>query len=284
VGTAKRERQKANRQLRLQEIAKEARKQKSKRVALRIGLGVALLVAVVGVVYLVNRGSDNGTATGATTTVVPSTDAPSTTAPISLPSTVPGVTIPAGTATPCPKADGSSPRTTGFSAAPTMCIDASKTYTAKVVTNKGEFTITLDAKKAPNTVNNFVVLSRYHFYDGIVCHRILQDFMAQCGDPTGTGGGGPGYTFKDELPAAPGYQPATVAMANSGPDTNGSQFFVVTGSHGASLPASYSIFGQVTAGFDTTVKAIEAAAGPNAGDGVPTKETIILQSITITES
>ena len=103
--------------------------------------------------------------------------------------------------TPCPNADGTSPRTITFAEPPPMCIDPAKTYTATVVTNKGEFTVDLDAAKAPQTVNNFVVLSRYHYYDGVLCHRIIDSFVVQCGDPTGTGSGpNPGYTIPDELP------------------------------------------------------------------------------------
>ena len=120
------------------------------------------------------------------------------------------------------------------------------------------------------------MLSRYHFYDGIPFHRIVPGFVVQGGDPTGTGGGGPGYTFADELPPSKeSYKAGTVAMANSGPDTNGSQFFVVLDPSGLDGPM-YSIFGQVTDGFDTTVKALEAAG--QAG------QTPIVNKVTITES
>lgn len=185
--------------------------------------------------------------------------------------------------TPCPEADGSSPRETNFEEAPPMCIDVTKTYTATVVTNLGEFTITLDAAKAPLTVNNFVVLSRYHFFDGLTCHRVALDFVAQCGDPSGDGTGGPGYTFADELPASGEYKIGSVVMANSGQNTNGSQWFIVTGNGGVDLPPSYSLFGQVTDGLDTTVNAIALLADETGQTDVP-KSPVIIESITITES
>ena len=119
-----------------------------------------------------------------------------------------------------------------------MCIDPAKKYTAVVDTNFGSFTIELDPKAAPNTVNNFVVLSLYHYYDGITCHRVVADFVIQCGDPKGDGTGGPGYEFADELPAEGAYQLGSLAMANSGPNTNGSQFFVISGTQGTQLPAA----------------------------------------------
>ncbi len=129
-----------------------------------------------------------------------------------------------------------------------MSIDANATYTAAMQTSKGEITIALDPKQAPKTVNNFVFLSKQGFYDGLTFHRVIPGFMIQGGDPTGTGSGGPGYSFPDELPAAGQYKIGSVAMANAGPDTNGSQFFIVTGANGVSLPPSYSLFGQVTKG------------------------------------
>jgi cyclophilin family peptidyl-prolyl cis-trans isomerase len=123
------------------------------------------------------------------------------------------------------------------------------------------------------------VLARYHYFDDTVCHRIIPDFVVQCGDPTGTGTGGPGYAFDDELPAEGAYQIGSIAMANSGPDTNGSQFFVITGENGASLPPSYSLFGEVTEGFDDTVLAMEAAG---SASGEPTEE-VQISSVEIRE-
>jgi peptidyl-prolyl cis-trans isomerase B (cyclophilin B) len=273
VGTDKRERQKANRQLRLEELHKQRAQEKRRRTAVIWGGIVALALVVAFGIWFFNHdsGNDNVAATG--TSVAP---APSTTAP------PPGTTA---APTPCPAADGSSPKTPTFAAPMTMCIDPAKTYTATVETNKGTFTATLDPAKAPNTVNNFVGLARYHYYDETPCHRIIKDFVVQCGDPTGQGTGGPGYEFADELPQAGAYKVGALAMANSGPNTNGSQFFVITGDQGAQLPSNYSLFGQVSDGFDTTVKAMEAAANPDPSkNGVPPAEPITITKVTINES
>src|SRR6476619_5186137 len=150
----------------------------------------------------------------------------------------------------CPAVDGSSPRQTQFSEPPPMCIDPAKRYTAEVVTSLGTLVVALDAAAAPQTVNNFVFLARYHYYDGIIFHRIINGFMCQGGDPTGTGRGGPGYRFADELPKPGQYQIGSVAMANSGANTNGSQFFMISGGDGVRLPPQYSLFGQIVKGLD----------------------------------
>lgn len=146
-------------------------------------------------------------------------------------------------------------------------------------TDAGPVTIALDAKAAPKTVNNFVFLARNHYYDGLTFHRVIAGFMAQGGDPEGTGMGGPGYEFEDELPKAGAYKVGSVAMANAGPNTNGSQFFIVAGQAGVQLPPLYSLFGQVTSGMDTVNKIM---ADGSAGDGAPTKIHKI-ESVTITE-
>jgi cyclophilin family peptidyl-prolyl cis-trans isomerase len=180
----------------------------------------------------------------------------------------------------CPNADGSSPRTTTFSSEPPMCIDAEKRYIAEMITTKGTMTIELDPKRAPKTVNNFVFLARYHYYDGVSFHRIIPGFVIQGGDPEGTGRGGPGYRFDDELPRAGMYEVGSLAMANAGPNTNGSQFFIITGNSGVGLPPSYSLFGKVTKGLDV-VKALDAIGSPGAG--TPT-EPVKMESVTITEA
>ena len=260
---------------------------KRKRTGMYVLLIPIAALALIGVIKLVGGGDSSGSAAtttidpfGSTTTIDP--NAPTTTL-TPLPSTIAGATLTGDT--PCPAADGSSPRTVAFAKAPPSCIDATKTYTAEVTTNKGAYTIELNAGAAPNTVNNFVVLARYHYFDNTICHRAIPAFAVQCGDPTGTGKGGPGYEFADELPATGSYKVGSVAMANSGADTNGSQFFVITGDSGVALGASYSLFGQVTDGLDTTVKALDALGNPDqAANGVPPLEQIIVQSVTITEA
>lgn len=148
-----------------------------------------------------------------------------------------------------------------------------------MVTTKGSLTIALDPVAAPMTVNNFVFLARYHYFEGIGFHRVIPGFMLQGGDPKGTGSGGPGYRFADELPKAGRYELGSLAMANAGPDTNGSQFFVISGPQGIRLPPLYSLFGKVVKGLDV-VAAIDAIG---SGSGKP-KEAITITSVTITES
>jgi cyclophilin family peptidyl-prolyl cis-trans isomerase len=161
-----------------------------------------------------------------------------------------------------------------------MCIDASRDYTATMVTNKGTMTIALDPLAAPKTVNNFVVLARYHYYDGIGFHRVILGFVLQGGDPKGTGSGGPGYRFEDELPKPGRYEVGSLAMANAGPNTNGSQFFVISGPDGVRLPPKYSLFGKVVSGLDV-VAAIDAVGTPGAGKP---KVPVSIESVTIAET
>jgi peptidyl-prolyl cis-trans isomerase B (cyclophilin B) len=156
-----------------------------------------------------------------------------------------------------------------YSAPPAMAIDANKKYTATLTTSRGEIVCELFARDAPKTVNNFVFLAREKFYDGTVFHRVINDFMVQGGDPTGTGSGGPGYRFEDELKGNPNkHKVGTLSMANAGPGTNGSQFFIT---HVVTnwLDGKHTVFGQVTKGQDVV----------NA-----TKQGDQLKSVTITES
>ena len=182
-------------------------------------------------------------------------------------------------ATACPPPDGSAPKTQKFSEPPPMCIDPNKRYTAVMSTSKGEMTISLDPIAAPKTVNNFVVLARYHYYDGIVFHRVIPGFVLQGGDPQGDGRGGPGYRFEDELPPPGRYEMGSLAMANAGPDTNGSQFFIICGDSGVRLPPQYSLFGKVVKGMEV-VADIESIGTQS---GTP-KEKVTINSVTITES
>lgn len=188
----------------------------------------------------------------------------------------------AASAVDCPPVEGTAEQTQQFASAPPMCLDDGATYAAVVTTNKGEFTIALDQGLAPETVNSFVFLARNRYFDDTDCHRIIPNFVVQCGDPTGTGTGGPGYTIVDEPPEPGQYEVGSIAMAKTAaPNSGGSQFFIITGSDGASLPPDYSLFGQVTDGLDTAVAAM-AAAGTE-GAGVPS-EPIEIQSIRIVET
>jgi cyclophilin family peptidyl-prolyl cis-trans isomerase len=180
---------------------------------------------------------------------------------------------------PWPAADGSSPQRRTFDSEPPMGIDADKRYTAVIETSKGDMIVALDPLSAPKAVNSFVFLAGYHYFDGIVFHRIIPEFVLQGGDPTGSGSGGPGYRFADELPQAGRYELGSLAMANAGPNTNGSQFFVICGPDGVRLPPSYSLFGKVVQGLDT-VAAIEAAGSTS---GKPT-EDVVIHRVTVTEA
>ncbi len=165
--------------------------------------------------------------------------------------------------------------------APAMALDATKTYTAKLDTNFGEITISLFGDVAPKTVNNFVFLATQGFYDGAIFHRVIKGFMIQGGDPTGTGTGGPGYRFDDEPVVTP-YKLGTLAMANAGPNTNGSQFFIVQGPSGTRLPPSYTIFGEVTQGMEVVDKiAATPVGGPERSSP---RERVVINSVTVTEN
>lgn len=252
----------------------------------RVLLFLVLGVLAGGAIYLFSQvGGDDEAASNEITPEVQttaSTDAP-TDEPvieeIELVPPTPGASIDGPT--PCPAEDGSSERTTTFSEAPPMCIDPTKSYTAVVGTAKGDITIALDPSRAPLTVNNFVVLARYGYYEGVPFHRIIPDFVVQGGDAVGPtlGIGGPGYTIEDELPEAGAYEVGSLAMANSGPNTNGSQFFIVSGDAGMNLPPQYSLFGQITEGLET-LETLDSLG--SAGAGKPLEE-IIINGITVTE-
>lgn len=169
--------------------------------------------------------------------------------------------------------------------APEQVVKDGCDYTATIETRFGDIEIDLDADAAPVTVNSFVFLARQGFFDGGQFHRTVPGFVIQGGDPTGTGTGGPGYSLPDELPDSPGYATGAVAMANSGPDTSGSQFFIVTGD-ASSLPNAYTRFGTVSSGLDAA-RSIEALADPSLDPGDPAAqqptEPAVIESVTVTE-
>jgi cyclophilin family peptidyl-prolyl cis-trans isomerase len=167
-----------------------------------------------------------------------------------------------------------------WGAPPKLVIDESKRYTATLETSKGTIVIDLRPDLAPQTVNNFMFLAANGYYDNVKFHRVIKGFMIQTGDPTGTGRGGPGYRFNDERVTTP-YKIGAVAMANAGPNTNGSQFFIVQGPSGTTLPPSYTIFGQVSSGQEV-VDAIAnvAVGGPERSS--PTTP-VVIQSVTVQE-
>lgn len=167
-----------------------------------------------------------------------------------------------------------------WSSAPEMQLESGKDYGAVIKTNLGEIVVDLFESDAPATVNNFVFLAEQGYYEGVPFHRVIKDFMVQTGDPTGTGAGGPGYRFADE-PVTRDYLRGTLAMANAGANTNGSQFFIVHQDY--PLPKSYTIFGIVTDGFDVldAIANTPVRMSARGEPSVPT-EPLNLESVEIT--
>ncbi len=297
MATDKRARQKELRNTRLEEARKEAERVARRRRTIRI-VGPILVVVIAIVLISVFSGNNKKSTSSSSTKSTTTTAANASTTTVAGETTTSGagkavtLTGPGGGATltgdtPCPKTDGSSPRTTGFAKAPGMCIDTSKTYTATFDTTKGTMVVTLDAKDSPKTVNNFVVLSLYHFYDGSPFFRLVKDFAAQFGDPSTHPSNQAqfGYTIPDELPSGKAYKVGTLAMANTGqPNSGGAQAFFITGDQGVALPDKYAIVGQVTTGLDV-LQAINAVPSVQTSDndGAPT-EQVTINKITIASS
>jgi len=163
-----------------------------------------------------------------------------------------------------------------YDSPPELTIDLNSTYEAVLHTSHGDVTIEFDAARAPQTVNNFLFLAQDGYYDGVIFHRVVPGFVAQGGDPTGTGRGGPGYKFRDEIEGTGNYSRGTVAMANAGPNTNGSQFFICLADVG--LPHAYTIFGRVISGMEAVDTIAEL---PRQGER-PTSDAVI-ESVEINE-
>ena len=275
VGTNKRERQKRNRDSRRDQVTRRAQQGQLRKRGMQIAVVVLIVVALVGFVFATGNNSDD--------TAITETDV-DTTEVLADETATENAVFEFGT-TECPPTDASADQRREFADAHQLCIDPARSYTANFDTTQGSFTVQLLPERAPGAVNNFVSLARWKYFDGTKCHRVIEDFVVQCGDPTATGSGGPGYSFADELPSAGEYTIGSLAMANSGPNTNGSQFFIITGVSGTSLPPNYTLFGQVTAGLDTAVAAMAALFNPDpAANGVPPAGDIILNSVTISEA
>jgi len=298
VGTSKRERQKQLRQEKIEELRRNEQRQAKRRRGLLIGGLIAAFVvfAIAFSVLTSDDDGDEGVAAGDDPAAEAEDEGTDTTAgedegedegegedPAT--DTTAAGDEPDAEPLPCPPEDGSAEPTTEFPAPPPSCLEDGVDYAATMVTDAGTIEIDLFEDEAPLTVNNFVYLARYGFYDGLDFHRVIPDFVLQGGDPNGDGTGGPGYRFEDELPEPEDYRAGSLAMANSGPDTNGSQFFIVTSEQGAESlvqavggTANYSLFGEVTEGMDV-VAAIEADGSPS---GTPSTVHVI-ESVTITE-
>ena len=228
------------------------------------------------------------TTTTAPTTTAPTTTSPATSAPATtttIPATVTtGVSLSPGQS-PCPAADGSSKRVATFTVAPPMCIKPTAKYRAVMKTSEGTLTIALDAANAPQTVNNFVYLSRYHFYDGLTFHRVVPNFVIQGGDPLGNGLGTAGYEFADELPPKGKYIVGALAMANGNPgqpNTNSSQFFIVVGNLAEGMDPDFPLFGTVVDGKSVLKKIAALGPDPDADKTGKPSKAITIESVTIT--
>jgi cyclophilin family peptidyl-prolyl cis-trans isomerase len=252
-------------------------------IALSVGGAIAgILVIALGVTLL--KRNDTSTAAAPPTASVsastsstankPPNQTGTVTAKAKPPSTVAcGATVPAAASAPKPQFD--------HAPSPKDVLAKDTDYTAIMHTSCGDITIALDGSAAPQTVASFVFLAEHHFFDGTFFHRVVDQIdVVQGGDPTGTGSGGPGYSIPDELHGGEHYKPGTVAMANAGPNTGGSQFFLITGPGGANLDANpnYTIFGNITEGLDVA-KQINGFV-PKSGDGQPT-QAVYIDSVTI---
>ncbi len=272
----KRARQRAARQARLEA---EAKRQKQRRQVRNGVIVVVVIGAVIGLVFLLTNNNNNKSQASSKSSTTTSTTTATKAHDAELQVKANSTAVAAG----CPASTKTRVNNLSWSAAPAMAIDTSKTYTATVKTTTGTFVITLDAKTAPKTVNNFVFLAQHDFYHCVLFHRVIPNFMDQTGDPTGTGTGGPGYTIPDENPAKAStanqqYPVGSVAMANTGqPNSGGSQWFIVAGPQGESLPNSYALFGQVTSGINV----IQTINQQGSTAGVPPDVTQRILSITI---
>ena len=271
MSTEKRQRQKAGRDARRAAAAKVKKRKQLIRRSIIVTVGLAI---IIGISVAVTSGGSNKPSTTSTTSGASGAS--------SAQAAADKVAVAAG----CPSSPTAKLTKPSWKTAPPMTIDTSKTYSATIKTDVGSFVVNLDATTTPATVNNFVFLAQQKFYNCVTFHRVIPKFMNQTGDPTGTGSGGPGYQFADELPkaASPQYPLGSLAMANSGPNTNGSQFFVVAGAEGESLAPNYTLFGQVTSGM-SVVDTINADGNPSAAaNGVPPKVIHRILSVTIATS
>lgn len=290
----KRARQRAGRESRLAAQAKADKRRKTTRNVIIVAVIAAI---VVGIVVLASS-NNKKTPTSATKTTVTTAPSTSTTVPSSTTTVPPTTTTTASAATAsaqaaanklavaagCPASTSTTVNTQKYSSPPPMTIDNTKNYVATVVTTAGTFTINLNAKAAPTTVNNFVFLANKGYYNCVIFHRVIPSFMDQTGDPTGTGSGTPGYSFKNEnVPKA--YATGDVAMANSGgTDTNGAQFFIVVPGgaqilDGDLASGGYSLFGTIGTGLNV----VEAINAQGTSAGTPTVTNRML-SVKITDS
>lgn len=282
MATSKRERQKAARREKLERMQRYDKRRKN----IRRGVIVAAIAIVIfgsGLLLFSGKGKPTTTTSAAPTTTTSAATTTTTSAAhlSALQTAANAKAVAAG----CPASTSTRVNTLTFKTAPPMTINKAKTYEAHFTTTAGNFVVKLDPTTAPITVNNFVFLAEHKFYNCVIFHRVIPGFMIQGGDPTGTGSGGPGYTIPDENPKVgnPTYPLYSIAMANLGtghPNSGGSQFFIVTGASGETLPNTYSLFGQVISG----VNVVKTIQNEGSAAGVPPAVTNRMLSVTITES
>ena len=255
-------------------MAREAERQhRTRRITQWVSGGLVVLV-VAGVVAFTAVHLSGGKSAASTPSPSPSGSVPPSPSPAASPSPTPNA---AGLVRCSYVPGGQAARNVGV---PPRMASVKGTYQATVKTNRGPIVINLLNAKAPCTVNSFAYLATKKYFSNTHCHRLTTSgiYVLQCGDPTGTGTGGPGYTFADENLTGATYPAATVAMANTGPSTNGSQFFLVY--KDTSLPPSYTPFGTIVSGLDVIKKVAAAGTASGNGDGPP-KEKVVIESITI---
>jgi cyclophilin family peptidyl-prolyl cis-trans isomerase len=271
----KRARQREMRQIKINQELKHAKRMKTGR---RLLFALVVVGVVIGLVVLLSSGPAKKKSTGNSTTTT-------TTSPV----TAAGIKTSSKTIQPvCPPTGGTSVRYIKFTTAPPNCITATGTYSATVKTDIGTFTINLLNATSSSAVNNFVFLARNRFYDTTTFQRVIPGFVVQGGDPTGTGAGGPGYSWTGNAPNSSCqakndcYPLGGVAMANSGtPTSNQSQFFIITGAQGEQLAPNYTLFGQVTSGMSVVQQISADGNADPSSDGVPPKVTHHIVSVTI---
>ena len=259
----KRARQRAGAQARREAIARQQKRRRRVRSSVTV---VIIAVVVIGSVYLITNRHSSPT----------------------FPNTAQGKLEAIWSKAGCPTSTKTRVNKLSFKKGPALTVSTTATYDATVKTDAATFVISLSPEEAPTAVNNFVFLADKGFFNCVTFHRVVQGFVDQTGDPTGTGDGGPGYKFTEAGPptASPQYPLGSVAMANSNspattkPTTNGSQFFIVTGSQGESLPPDYVLFGQVTSGMSV----VDQISNDGSTSGVPPTITHRMLSVTIAES
>lgn len=264
----------------MERIQRQAKRRQNIRRTVIVGI-VALVV--LGSAALLFAGKSTPTTTTTTSATATTTTAVTTSTVSSANAALQAKANALAVAAGCPASTSTRVNTLQWKSAPAMTINKSLTYYAHFVTTAGNFVAKLDATTAPITVNNFVFLAQHKFFNCVIFHRVIPGFVVQGGDPTGTGSGGPGYTIKDELPATgtPTYPLYSLAMANTGSaNTGGSQFFIITGTSGEALGATYSLFGQIISGQSAAAK----MNNEGSAAGVPPDVTNRMLSVTISNS